>query len=124
MRHSCPTILYVPPILQQIQVSVDQPYADPAARCCSINGTHSIWVASWNFTRLFNTILYENEFQNSQIFQHTIRLFPEQTTLDCVLLKNFLRKSNYFFSRIFREIIFEKFEKTDFCIPSDHATLK
>jgi hypothetical protein len=30
---------------------------------------------------VFNTILYENEFQNPQIFQHTISLFPEQTTL-------------------------------------------
>jgi DNA polymerase III sliding clamp (beta) subunit (PCNA family) len=30
---------------------------------------------------LFNTILYENEFQNPQIFQHTISLFPEQSTL-------------------------------------------
>jgi hypothetical protein len=30
---------------------------------------------------VFNTILYENEFQNSQIFQQTIRLFPEQSTL-------------------------------------------
>jgi hypothetical protein len=25
--------------------------------------------------------LYENEFQNHQIFQHTISLFPEQSTL-------------------------------------------
>jgi hypothetical protein len=50
--HSCPVnkmkyfigpyILYVPPILQQIQISVDQPYAGPAASCCGINGTHSI----------------------------------------------------------------------------------
>jgi hypothetical protein len=39
------------------------------------------WVASWNFTRLFNTISYENEFQNPQIFQQTISLFPEQSTL-------------------------------------------
>jgi hypothetical protein len=30
----------------------------------------------------FNTILYENEFQNPQIFQQTISLFPEQSTLD------------------------------------------
>jgi hypothetical protein len=29
----------------------------------------------------FNTILYENEFQNPQIFQQTISLFPEQSTL-------------------------------------------
>jgi hypothetical protein len=30
---------------------------------------------------VFNTILYENEFQNPQIFQQTISLFPEQPTL-------------------------------------------
>jgi hypothetical protein len=28
-----------------------------------------------------NTILYENEFQNPQIFQQTISLFPEHSTL-------------------------------------------
>jgi hypothetical protein len=31
---------------------------------------------------VFNTILYENEFQNHQIFQQTISLLPEQSTLD------------------------------------------
>jgi hypothetical protein len=31
---------------------------------------------------VFNTILYENEFQNPQIFQQTISLFPEQSTLE------------------------------------------
>jgi hypothetical protein len=35
-------ILYVLPIPQQIQISVDQPYAGPAASCCGIIGTHSI----------------------------------------------------------------------------------
>jgi hypothetical protein len=30
---------------------------------------------------LFNTILYENEFQNPQILQQTISLFPEHSTL-------------------------------------------
>jgi hypothetical protein len=29
----------------------------------------------------FYTILYKNEFQNPQIFQQTISLFPEQSTL-------------------------------------------
>jgi 3-isopropylmalate dehydratase small subunit len=29
--------------------------------------------------RVFNTIFYENEFQNPQIFQQTISFFPEQT---------------------------------------------
>jgi hypothetical protein len=36
--------------------------------------------------RVFNTILYENEFQNPQIFQQTISLFPEQSTLVCCRL--------------------------------------
>jgi hypothetical protein len=31
--------------------------------------------------RVFNTTLYENEFQNPQIFQQTISPFPEQSTL-------------------------------------------
>jgi hypothetical protein len=31
--------------------------------------------------KVFNTILYENEFQNPQIFQHTISLSPEQCNL-------------------------------------------
>jgi hypothetical protein len=30
---------------------------------------------------VFNTILYENEFQNPQIFQQTISLFPKHSTL-------------------------------------------
>jgi hypothetical protein len=30
---------------------------------------------------VFNTILHQNEFQNPQIFQQTISLFPEQSTL-------------------------------------------
>jgi hypothetical protein len=35
-------ILYVPPMPQQIQISVDQPYAGPAGSCCVIIGTYSI----------------------------------------------------------------------------------
>jgi hypothetical protein len=31
--------------------------------------------------QLPNSILYENKFQNPQIFQQTISLFPEQSTL-------------------------------------------
>jgi hypothetical protein len=34
---------------------------------------------------VFNTILYENEFQNPQIFQQTINLFPEHSTLVLIL---------------------------------------
>jgi hypothetical protein len=30
---------------------------------------------------IFNTIFYENEFQNPQIFQQTISLLPEKSTL-------------------------------------------
>jgi hypothetical protein len=35
-------ILFVPPIPQQIQISVDQPYAGPAASCYGIIGIHSM----------------------------------------------------------------------------------
>jgi hypothetical protein len=35
---------------------------------------------------VFNTILYENEFQNPQIFQQTISLFPEQPTLNIYII--------------------------------------
>jgi hypothetical protein len=31
---------------------------------------------------VINTIFYENEFQNPQIFQQAISLFPEQSTLN------------------------------------------
>jgi hypothetical protein len=39
-------MLFVPPIPQQIQISVDQPYAGPAASCCGIIGTKSIFFSS------------------------------------------------------------------------------
>jgi hypothetical protein len=38
------------------------------------------WVPD-GILRVSNTILYENKFQNPQIFQQTISLFPEQSTL-------------------------------------------
>jgi hypothetical protein len=41
----------------------------------------TVWNASWNLSRVFNTILYKSEFQNPQIFQQTISLFPEHSTL-------------------------------------------
>jgi hypothetical protein len=39
---------------------------------------------------VFNTILYENEFQNPQIFQQTIMssLFPEHSTLKTLRTRN------------------------------------
>jgi hypothetical protein len=37
---------------------------------------------------VFTTILYENEFQNPQIFQQTISLFPEHSTLELYRFKN------------------------------------
>jgi hypothetical protein len=37
---------------------------------------------------VFNTILYENEFQNPQIFQQTISLFPKQSTLVTTLAES------------------------------------
>jgi hypothetical protein len=36
-----------------------------------------LYVVPHGILRVFNTILYENEFQNPQIFQQTISLFPE-----------------------------------------------
>jgi hypothetical protein len=36
------------------------------------------WATVWGAS---NTILYENDFQNPQLFQQTIRHFPEQSTL-------------------------------------------
>jgi hypothetical protein len=39
-----------------------------------------MWVPN-GILHVFNTILYENEFENPQIFQQTISLFPEQSTL-------------------------------------------
>jgi hypothetical protein len=35
----------------------------------------------YGILHVFNTILYENELQNPQIFQQTISLFPEQSSL-------------------------------------------
>jgi hypothetical protein len=32
---------------------------------------------------VFNTILCENGFQNPEIFQQNISLFPEQSTIEC-----------------------------------------
>jgi hypothetical protein len=40
-------ILFLPPIPQQIQISVDQSYAGPAASCCVIIRTHSIFGGKW-----------------------------------------------------------------------------
>jgi hypothetical protein len=39
---------------------------------------------------VLNTILYKNEFQNPQIFQQNISLFPEQSTL-CGVPQHFLQ---------------------------------
>jgi hypothetical protein len=44
----------------------------------------TVWGASYNFLRVFNSILYENEFQNPQIFQQTISLFAEQKQTNAV----------------------------------------
>jgi hypothetical protein len=41
---------------------------------------------------VFNTILYENEFQNPQIFQQTISLFPEQSTLPDIRIRIFFHR--------------------------------
>jgi hypothetical protein len=38
---------------------------------------------------VFNSILYKNEIQNPQIFQQTISLFPEQSTLEAECFRIF-----------------------------------
>jgi hypothetical protein len=43
--------------------------------------THTLYGLPHGILRLFNTILYKNEFQKPQIFQQTISHFPEQSTL-------------------------------------------
>jgi hypothetical protein len=62
--------------------------------------------------RVFNTILHENEFQNPQIFQHTISLVPEQSTLAtaCNMLASYGRKQNRRIQQYF-----------DFMTPQEHA---
>jgi hypothetical protein len=42
--------------------------------------------------QVFNTILYKNEFQNPQIFQQTISLFPEQSTLVRSVIREITQK--------------------------------
>jgi hypothetical protein len=47
---------------------------------------------------VFNNILYENEFQNPQIFQQTISLFPEQSTLNpklCIQYRLHHKNANF-----------------------------
>jgi hypothetical protein len=38
-------------------------------------------IYTYGILHVFNIILYENEFQNPQIFQQNISIFPEQSTL-------------------------------------------
>jgi hypothetical protein len=40
-----------------------------------------LYGVSHGILHVFNTILYKNKFQNPQIFQQNISLFPEQSTL-------------------------------------------
>jgi hypothetical protein len=42
--------------------------------------------------RVFNPILYKSEFQNPDIFQQAISLFPEHSTLVCKYLTTNLRR--------------------------------
>jgi hypothetical protein len=44
-----------------------------------------IWVKPHGILHVLYTILNENEFQNPQIFQQTISLFPEQSTLSSTI---------------------------------------
>jgi hypothetical protein len=41
--------------------------------------------------KVFNTILYENEFQNPQNFQQTFSPFPEHSTLEYCVSIQFLK---------------------------------
>jgi hypothetical protein len=50
--------IWVPPIPQQIQISVDQPYAGPDASCCSINGTHSMTKGLYDIVKLWASMIY------------------------------------------------------------------
>jgi hypothetical protein len=45
--------------------------------CCACGST--LWGASYNFTNLY--ILYENVFQNPEIFPTQVSLSPKQSTL-------------------------------------------
>jgi hypothetical protein len=57
--------------------------------------------------RVFNTILYENEFQNPQMFQQTISLFPEHSTLICKIWIS-LKRFGRFISMVRSSSIFEQ----------------
>jgi hypothetical protein len=48
--------------------------------------THRVAQLPHGILHVFNTILYENEFHNPQIFQQTISLFPEKSTLELTTL--------------------------------------
>jgi hypothetical protein len=64
---------------------------------------HPIYLLSW--ATVLNTILYENEFQNHQIFQQTIGLFPEHSTL--VDLAEYSEKYNGICINILNENVFQ-----------------
>jgi hypothetical protein len=69
-------ILYVPPIPQQILISVDQPYTGPAASCCGIIGTHSI-PNSMNFVLIYQKIIVSKIYSrksNLNIFSNIVFL--------------------------------------------------
>jgi hypothetical protein len=54
---------------------------------------HCMYGMPHGILHVFNTILYENEFQNPQIFQQTISLFPEHSTLEKILIRKPTRKT-------------------------------
>jgi hypothetical protein len=75
-------ILFVPPIPQQIQISVDQPYTGPAASCYGIVGTHSIYyVEQYNMEAILQPLwphqgqLYRFCFYNLHINLSCVILF-------------------------------------------------
>jgi hypothetical protein len=57
-EHACPALYYTisPTNTATNPISVDQPYAGPAASCCSINGTHSICLYLVEYSTVYATL--------------------------------------------------------------------
>jgi hypothetical protein len=68
---------------------------------------------------VFNAILYENKFQKPQIFQQTISLFPEQSTLSTA--GSLFQSCFSYFTRLFRRNL--GFQSTH-CVSQSSELLK
>jgi hypothetical protein len=69
---------------------------DGAPHTCDLGGIDCLSRWIYGILHVFNTILYENEFQNPQIFQHTIILFPEQFTFLTIYITVFVTRGRHF----------------------------